>query len=190
MCWRVRRHGSRKIFCWVQEVSVDDDSQIYGEAVSIQAEMSHEDVSDDDFSSRARNLVDRSFSVVLAGEITDIGPVCLKDLQRILSAIQPSGPNDVEYLALLIHYSFRIYIPHPLQWGPLTFSADHAFSMMAPVMVSMIDPIGAFKVAAKLVNATAATHPPPYFLIKGFEVSLNRRDIWYGADMGMDGRVW
>uniref|UniRef100_A0A0E0L6L8 Uncharacterized protein n=1 Tax=Oryza punctata TaxID=4537 RepID=A0A0E0L6L8_ORYPU len=97
------RHDSRKFFFWMQEPSADDDSQIChqvnayinrpldGEAVSIEAEMSHEDTADDDISSRAGNLVDQSMTADLAGEVTSAaGPVRLEDLQRILSAIQPS----------------------------------------------------------------------------------------------------
>jgi hypothetical protein len=33
----------------------------------------------------------------------------------------------------------RISIPYPLQWGAPTFSADHAFGMMAAVVVSLIE---------------------------------------------------
>ena len=33
----------------------------------------------------------------------------------------------------------RISIPYPLQWGAPTFSADHAFGMMAAVLVSLIE---------------------------------------------------
>uniref|UniRef100_A0A0D9WKK7 Uncharacterized protein n=1 Tax=Leersia perrieri TaxID=77586 RepID=A0A0D9WKK7_9ORYZ len=97
------RHDSRKFFFWMQEPNADDDSQICrqvnaninrpldGEAVSIEAEMSHEDTADDDISSRAGNLVDQSMTADLAGEVTSAaGPVRLEDLQRILSAIQPS----------------------------------------------------------------------------------------------------
>jgi hypothetical protein len=41
---------------------------------------------------RAGNLVDQSMTADLAGEVTSAaGPVRLEDLQRILSAIQPSG---------------------------------------------------------------------------------------------------
>ena len=41
---------------------------------------------------RAGNLVDQSMTADLAGEVTSAaGPVRLEDLQRILSAIQPSS---------------------------------------------------------------------------------------------------
>ncbi|XP_062232350.1 26S proteasome regulatory subunit RPN13 [Phragmites australis] len=99
------RHDNRKFFFWMQEPNVDGDSQICiqvnayinrpfdGEAdlpVPIEAEMS-EDTADDDISSRAGNLVDQSMTADLAGEVTSAaGPVRLEDLQRILSAIQPS----------------------------------------------------------------------------------------------------
>jgi 26S proteasome regulatory subunit N13 len=97
------RHDDRKFFLWMQEANADGDSQICrqvnayinrpmdADAVSIEAEMSHEDTADDDISSRAGNLVDQSMTADLAGEVTSAaGPVRLADLQRILSSIQPS----------------------------------------------------------------------------------------------------
>ncbi|KAM0864823.1 hypothetical protein ACQ4PT_043676 [Festuca glaucescens] len=97
------KHDDRKFFLWMQEPNADGDSQICrqvnayinrpmdADAVSIEAEMSHEDTADDDISSRAGNLVDQSMTSDLAGEVTSAaGPVRLADLQRILSAIQPS----------------------------------------------------------------------------------------------------
>lgn len=33
----------------------------------------------------------------------------------------------------------RFKFPYPLQWGPPTFAAGHAFAMMSPVLVSMIE---------------------------------------------------
>ncbi|CAD6332589.1 unnamed protein product [Miscanthus lutarioriparius] len=96
---------SRKFFFWMQEPNADGDAQtctqvnayinrpLDAEAdlrVPIEAEMS-EDTADDDISSRAGNLVE-SMTADLAGEVTSAaGPVRLEDLQRILSAIQPSG---------------------------------------------------------------------------------------------------
>uniref|UniRef100_A0A452Z4E9 Uncharacterized protein n=1 Tax=Aegilops tauschii subsp. strangulata TaxID=200361 RepID=A0A452Z4E9_AEGTS len=87
----------------MQETNADGDSQICrqvnayinrpldGDAISIEAEMSHEDTADDDISSRAGNLVDQSMTADMAGEVTSAaGPVRLADLQRILSSIQPS----------------------------------------------------------------------------------------------------
>ncbi|VAH07468.1 unnamed protein product [Triticum turgidum subsp. durum] len=87
----------------MQETNADGDSQICrqvnayinrpldGDAISIEAEMSHEDTADDDISSRAGNLVDQSMTADMAGEVTSAaGPVRLSDLQRILSSIQPS----------------------------------------------------------------------------------------------------
>jgi len=90
----------------MQEPNADGDSQICIQvnaylnrpldaeadlAVPIEAEMS-EDTADDDISSRAGNLVDQSMTSDLAGEVTSAaGPVRMEDLQRILSAIQPSG---------------------------------------------------------------------------------------------------
>ncbi|KAM3410501.1 hypothetical protein ACQJBY_002610 [Aegilops geniculata] len=97
------RHDNRKFFLWMQETNADGDSQICrqvnayinrpldGDAISIEAEMSHEDTADDDISSRAGNLVDQSMTADMAGEVTSAaGPVRLADLQRILSSIQPS----------------------------------------------------------------------------------------------------
>jgi hypothetical protein len=43
------------------------------------------------------------------------------------------------YLSDNIFTLIRISIPYPLQWGPPTFNADHAFGMMAAVMVSLIE---------------------------------------------------
>ncbi|KAF8724813.1 hypothetical protein HU200_020751 [Digitaria exilis] len=100
------KHDNRKFFFWMQEPNADRDSQISIQvnayinrpldaeadlAVPIEAEMS-EDTADDDISSRAGNLVDQSMTADLAGEVTSAaGPVRMEDLQRILSAIQPSG---------------------------------------------------------------------------------------------------
>lgn len=99
------KHDSRKFFFWMQEPNAVEDAQtcmqvnayinrpLDAEAdlrVPIEAEMS-EDTADDDISSRAGNLVE-SMTADLAGEVTSAaGPVRLEDLQRILSAIQPSG---------------------------------------------------------------------------------------------------
>ncbi|KAG8060913.1 hypothetical protein GUJ93_ZPchr0002g23373 [Zizania palustris] len=131
--------------------------------------MSHKDVSDDDFSSR--NLVDQSFSVVLAGEITDIGPVCLKDLQRILSAIQPSdvlvGPNALEYLALLIHYSFSQLEHLRLLPGSTFYVQKDYGSEHSPSLV--MNTFHGCKFQPSKVNTI------------GFEGSLNRCDIWQSA---------
>ncbi|KAJ1264401.1 hypothetical protein BS78_09G260500 [Paspalum vaginatum] len=100
------KHDSRKFFFWMQEPNADRDTQICIQInayinrpldadadlpVPIEAEMS-EDTADDDISSRAGNLVDQSMTADLAGEVTSAaGPVRLEDLQRILSAIQPSS---------------------------------------------------------------------------------------------------
>lgn len=85
--------------------------------------------------------------------------------------------------------SRRISIPFPLQWGAPTFSANHAFGMMAAVVVSLIEVLeilskymvyqsifqcsenisilqttGAFMAAARLASATP---PPAYVLSRG-----------------------
>ena len=73
---------------------------------------------------RAGNLVDQSMTADLAGEVTSAaGPVRLEDLQRILSAIQPSSGTSWKpvptlrvgsvlyaYLKLLLIYIFSCYI--------------------------------------------------------------------------------
>ncbi|KAK4777369.1 hypothetical protein SAY87_017556 [Trapa incisa] len=66
--------------------------------------------------------------------------------------------------------------PYPLQWGPPTFSAGHAFSMMSPVLVSMIESTGAYKAASRLAIATP---PPAYVLSRGIG--------WQGIGILLDG---
>uniref|UniRef100_A0A0D9X778 Nucleobase-ascorbate transporter 2 n=1 Tax=Leersia perrieri TaxID=77586 RepID=A0A0D9X778_9ORYZ len=78
--------------------------------------------------------------------------------------------------ANLITNTAWIDVPYPLQWGPPTFSADHAFGMMAAVMVSLIESTGAFKAAARLASATP---PPPYVLSRGIG--------WQGIGLLFDG---
>ncbi|KAM0871299.1 hypothetical protein ACQ4PT_039480 [Festuca glaucescens] len=78
--------------------------------------------------------------------------------------------------ANLITSADWINIPYPLQWGPPTFSADHAFGMMAAVMVSLVESTGAFKAAARLASATP---PPPYVLSRGIG--------WQGIGLLFDG---
>ncbi|CAL5064945.1 unnamed protein product [Urochloa decumbens] len=79
-------------------------------------------------------------------------------------------------LANLISSSQWISIPYPLQWGAPTFSADHAFGMMAAVVVSLIETTGAFKAAARLASATP---PPAYVLSRGIG--------WQGIGTLLDG---
>ncbi|KAL6846388.1 hypothetical protein ACP4OV_023836 [Aristida adscensionis] len=78
--------------------------------------------------------------------------------------------------ANLISSALWISIPFPLQWGAPTFSADHAFGMMAAVMVSLIETTGAFKAAARLASATP---PPAYVLSRGIG--------WQGIGTLLDG---
>ncbi|KAJ6827424.1 nucleobase-ascorbate transporter 2 [Iris pallida] len=66
--------------------------------------------------------------------------------------------------ANLISSAPWIKIPYPLQWGAPTFDAGHAFSMMAPVLVSLIESTGAYKAAARLASATP---PPAHVLSRG-----------------------
>ncbi|KAI4319871.1 hypothetical protein MLD38_033418 [Melastoma candidum] len=66
--------------------------------------------------------------------------------------------------------------PYPLQWGPPTFSAGHAFAMMSSVVVSMIESTGAYKAASRLAIATP---PPAYVLSRGIG--------WQGIGILLDG---
>uniref|UniRef100_A0A7C9EWE3 Xanthine/uracil/vitamin C permease n=1 Tax=Opuntia streptacantha TaxID=393608 RepID=A0A7C9EWE3_OPUST len=54
--------------------------------------------------------------------------------------------------------------PYPLQWGPPTFAAGHAFAMMSAVLVSMVESTAAYKAASRLAIATP---PPAYVLSRG-----------------------
>ncbi|XP_042433263.1 26S proteasome regulatory subunit RPN13-like isoform X1 [Zingiber officinale] len=106
---------SRKFFFWMQEPRADEDSQICTSVnfyinqpleftspdlmaedeteASVPLQMS--DTGEDDFSSRAGNLVDHNMASELGGEVTSSGgPVRLEDLQRILRSIQT--PDVVE----------------------------------------------------------------------------------------------
>ncbi|XP_042433264.1 26S proteasome regulatory subunit RPN13-like isoform X2 [Zingiber officinale] len=101
---------SRKFFFWMQEPRADEDSQIctsvnfyINQPLDLMAEDETEasvplqmsDTGEDDFSSRAGNLVDHNMASELGGEVTSSGgPVRLEDLQRILRSIQT--PDVVE----------------------------------------------------------------------------------------------
>ncbi|KAG6477584.1 hypothetical protein ZIOFF_066851 [Zingiber officinale] len=101
---------SRKFFFWMQEPRADEDSQIctsvnfyINQPLDLMAEDETEasvplqmsDTGEDDFSSRAGNLVDHNMASELGGEVTSSGgPVRLEDLQRILRSIQT--PDAVE----------------------------------------------------------------------------------------------
>ncbi|XP_074564812.1 26S proteasome regulatory subunit RPN13 [Curcuma longa] len=101
---------SRKFFFWMQEPRADEDSQIctsvnfyINQPLDLMAEDETEasvplqmsDTGEDDFSSRAGNLVDQNMASELGGEVTSSGgPVRLEDLQRILRSIQT--PDVVE----------------------------------------------------------------------------------------------
>ncbi|KAK4276079.1 hypothetical protein QN277_019068 [Acacia crassicarpa] len=54
--------------------------------------------------------------------------------------------------------------PYPLQWGPPTFSAGHAFATMSAVIVSMVESTAGYKAASRLAIATP---PPAYVLSRG-----------------------
>ncbi|XP_020093926.1 26S proteasome regulatory subunit RPN13 isoform X3 [Ananas comosus] len=110
----------RKFFFWMQEPRADGDLQICNSVnsylnhpldvigedeaeVSIPMQMSEmsEDTADDDFSSRAGNLVDQSMAAELAGEVTSsAGPVQMEDLQRILRSIQPADAVEDPYAGI------------------------------------------------------------------------------------------
>ncbi|KAL9257757.1 Nucleobase-ascorbate transporter 2-like protein [Drosera capensis] len=64
-------------------------------------------------------------------------------------------------MANLISGASWIRVPYPLQWGAPSLSADHAFGMMAAVMVSLIESTGGYKAAARFASAT----PPPAHVI-------------------------
>ncbi|GAB2231327.1 hypothetical protein Droror1_Dr00010333 [Drosera rotundifolia] len=64
----------------------------------------------------------------------------------------------------LISGASWIRVPYPLQWGAPSFSADHAFGMMAAVMVSLIESTGGYKAAARFASATP---PPAHVLSRG-----------------------
>ncbi|KAK9285479.1 hypothetical protein L1049_024673 [Liquidambar formosana] len=66
--------------------------------------------------------------------------------------------------------------PYPLQWGPPTFSAGHAFAMMSAVLVSMVESTAAYKAASRLAIATP---PPAYVLSRGIG--------WQGIGILLDG---
>ncbi|KAJ0493729.1 putative xanthine/uracil/vitamin C permease [Helianthus annuus] len=66
--------------------------------------------------------------------------------------------------------------PYPLQWGPPTFSAGHAFAMMSSVLVSMAESTGAYVAASRLAIATP---PPAYVLSRGIG--------WQGIGVLLDG---
>ncbi|KAJ7960341.1 Nucleobase-ascorbate transporter [Quillaja saponaria] len=66
--------------------------------------------------------------------------------------------------------------PYPLQWGPPTFSAGHAFAMMSAVLVSMVESTGAYTAASRLAIATP---PPAYVLSRGIG--------WQGIAILLDG---
>ncbi|KAG8056373.1 hypothetical protein GUJ93_ZPchr0002g24372 [Zizania palustris] len=78
--------------------------------------------------------------------------------------------------ANLISSALWISIPFPLQWGAPTFSANHAFGMMAAVVVSLIETTGSFMAAARLASATP---PPAYVLSRGIG--------WQGIGTLLDG---
>uniref|UniRef100_A0A7C9FKW4 Xanthine/uracil/vitamin C permease n=1 Tax=Opuntia streptacantha TaxID=393608 RepID=A0A7C9FKW4_OPUST len=66
--------------------------------------------------------------------------------------------------------------PYPLQWGPPTFAAGHAFAMMSAVLVSMVESTAAYKAASRLAIATP---PPAYVLSRGIG--------WQGIGVLLDG---
>ncbi|CAI9090241.1 OLC1v1024971C1 [Oldenlandia corymbosa var. corymbosa] len=66
--------------------------------------------------------------------------------------------------------------PYPLQWGPPTFAAGHAFAMMSAVLVSMVESTAAYKAASRLAIATP---PPAYVLSRGIG--------WQGIGILLDG---
>ncbi|KAF9605211.1 hypothetical protein IFM89_014324 [Coptis chinensis] len=98
-------------------------------------------------------------------------------------AIQTSSRKDsnelnlepIRPISFLLHLG-RIKIPYPLQWGAPTFDAGHAFGMMAAVFVSLIESLGAYKVA---LRSASATPPPAHVLSRGIG--------WQGIGILLDG---
>ncbi|XP_054793249.1 nucleobase-ascorbate transporter 1 [Prosopis cineraria] len=66
--------------------------------------------------------------------------------------------------------------PYPLQWGPPTFNAGHAFATMSAVIVSMVESTAAYTAASRLAIATP---PPAYVLSRGIG--------WQGIGILLDG---
>ncbi|KAK4279146.1 hypothetical protein QN277_016897 [Acacia crassicarpa] len=66
--------------------------------------------------------------------------------------------------------------PYPLQWGPPTFNAGHAFATMSSVFVSMVESTAAYQAASRLAIATP---PPAYVLSRGIG--------WQGIGILLDG---
>ncbi|KAI9082215.1 hypothetical protein K1719_019972 [Acacia pycnantha] len=66
--------------------------------------------------------------------------------------------------------------PYPLQWGPPTFNAGHAFATMSSVIVSMVESTAAYQAASRLAIATP---PPAYVLSRGIG--------WQGIGILLDG---
>ncbi|KAJ1438037.1 UCH-binding domain [Sesbania bispinosa] len=95
----------RKFFFWMQESNADNDSQLCSsvndyinrpleflgeeEPESLPLQVS-EDMTEDDISSRAANLVVPNLGVEATSDVPSSGPVKLEDLQRILSNIGPA----------------------------------------------------------------------------------------------------
>ncbi|XP_028757942.1 LOW QUALITY PROTEIN: nucleobase-ascorbate transporter 1-like [Neltuma alba] len=73
-------------------------------------------------------------------------------------------------------FSNRFMFPYPLQWGPPTFNAGHAFATMSAVIVSMVESTAAYKAASRLAIATP---PPAYVLSRGIG--------WQGIGILLDG---
>ncbi|XP_010245958.1 PREDICTED: nucleobase-ascorbate transporter 1-like [Nelumbo nucifera] len=76
----------------------------------------------------------------------------------------------------LLSSSPWIKIPYPLEWGPPTFNAGHAFAMMAAAIVSQIESTGAYIAASRFAMATP---PPAYVLSRGIG--------WQGIGVLLDG---
>ncbi|WOL10602.1 regulatory particle non-ATPase 13 [Canna indica] len=105
---------NRKYFFWMQEPRAEEDLQICNSVncyinrpldvmgedeaeASVPPQMSDtsENTVEDDFSSRAGNLVDQTMASELGGEVTSSArPVQLADLQRILRSIQPPDATE------------------------------------------------------------------------------------------------
>ncbi|CAN6462524.1 unnamed protein product [Victoria cruziana] len=78
--------------------------------------------------------------------------------------------------AHLISSAPWIRLPYPLQWGAPTFSAGHAFAVMAGVLVSLMESTGSYIAASRFAMAT----PPPAHV-------LSRGIGWQGIGILLDG---
>ncbi|GFQ06308.1 nucleobase-ascorbate transporter 1 [Phtheirospermum japonicum] len=113
--------------------------------------------------------------------LISIGIMWIYSLILTASGAYRGRPRDTQFScrtdkANLISTAPWFKFPYPLQWGPPTFAAGHAFAMMSAVLVSMVESTGAYKAASRLAIATP---PPAYVLSRGIG--------WQGIGVLLDG---